>query len=182
VRWFLGGGLALVGVGLLLMRGLQPGDDWTALLAGMIVCGVGIGATNPALATAAIGVVPPQRAGMASGINSTFRQVGIATGIAAWGAIFQHVVASRFTEIAGGAPIPYDIADFISFGGAARSGNEALARLGEDAFVHGLNEILLLAAIVAFAGAALSAVLVRPADFVTSREPAGSAQPAPAEA
>src|SRR5919197_409641 len=34
VRWFLGGGLALVGVGLLLMRGLAPGDDWTALLAG----------------------------------------------------------------------------------------------------------------------------------------------------
>jgi predicted MFS family arabinose efflux permease len=182
VRWFLTGGLVLVGTGLLLMRGLAVGDDWTALLAGFLVAGGGIGMTNPALATAAIGVVEPRRSGMASGINSTFRQVGIATGIAAWGAIFQHVVASRFTEIAGGAPIPDDIADFISFGGAARSGNEALARLGEDAFVHGLNEILLLAAIVAFAGAALSAVLVRPADFVTSREPAGSAQPAPAEA
>ena len=47
---------------------------------------------NPALATAAIGVVEPRRSGMASGINSTFRQVGVATGIAAWGAIFQHVV------------------------------------------------------------------------------------------
>jgi EmrB/QacA subfamily drug resistance transporter len=182
VRWFLTGGLILVGVGLLLMRGLAPGDDWTALLAGFLIAGGGIGMTNPALATAAIGVVEPRRSGMASGINSTFRQVGIATGIAAWGAIFQHAVTSRFTEIAGGARIRGDIADFISFGGAARSGNQALARLGEDAFVHGLNEILLLAAIVAFAGAALSAVLVRPADFVTSREPAGRAQPAPAEA
>ena len=166
VRWFLTGGLVLVGAGLLLMRGLAVGDDWTALLAGFLVAGGGIGMTNPALATAAIGVVEPRHSGMASGINSTFRQVGIATGIAAWGAIFQHVVTGRFTEIAAGARIPGDIADFISFGGAARSGNEALARLGEDAFVHGLNEILLLAAIVAFAGAALSAVLVRPADFV----------------
>ena len=98
VRWFLGGGLALVGIGLLLMRGLEPGDDWTALLAGFLVAGAGIGIVNPALATAAVGVVEPQRAGMASGINSTFRQVGIATGIAALGAIFQHVVASSFKD------------------------------------------------------------------------------------
>ena len=82
IRWFMGGGLALRGAGLLLMRGLEPGDDWTALLAGFLVAGGGIGLVNPALATAAVGVVEPQRAGMASGINSTFRQVGIATGIA----------------------------------------------------------------------------------------------------
>jgi EmrB/QacA subfamily drug resistance transporter len=181
VRWFLTGGLILVGAGLLLMRDIAPGDDWTALLAGFLVAGGGIGMTNPALATAAIGVVEPRRSGMASGINSTFRQVGIATGIAAWGAIFQHAVAARFTEIAGGTRGAggADIADFIAFGGAARSGNQALARLGEDAFVHGLDEILLLAAIVAFAGAAVSVVLVRPADFVTAREPAGGPQPAP---
>ena len=97
-RWFLAGGLALVGIGLLLMSGVDPGDDWTALLAGFLVAGGGIGLTNPALATAAIGVVEPRRSGMASGINSTFRQVGIATGIAAWGAIFQHVVADEFNR------------------------------------------------------------------------------------
>src|SRR5215217_4962636 len=102
VRWFMGAGLAFVGLGLLLMRGLQPGDDWTALLAGFMVAGGGIGLVNPALATAAVGVVEPQRAGMASGINSTFRQVGIATGIAGLGAIFQHLIASSFEAGAGG--------------------------------------------------------------------------------
>ena len=35
VRWFIAGGLALVGVGLLLMRRIEPGDDWTAMLAGL---------------------------------------------------------------------------------------------------------------------------------------------------
>ena len=98
VRWFIAGGLALVGAGLWLMDGLEPGDDWTALLAGFLVAGGGIGVVNPALATAAIGVVEPRQAGMASGINSTFRQVGIATGIAAWGAIFQHTVRDEFVE------------------------------------------------------------------------------------
>ena len=63
VRWFLAGGLALVAVGLLLMRGLAPGDDWTALLAGFCIAGGGIGLANPALATAAIGVVEPRRSG-----------------------------------------------------------------------------------------------------------------------
>ena len=49
---------------------------------------------NPPLASTAIGVVPVERSGMASGINSTFRQVGIATGIAGLGAVFQHSVTT----------------------------------------------------------------------------------------
>ena len=69
---------------------VSAGDKWTVLLPGFLVAGLGIGLVNPALATAAIGVVESARAGMASGINSTFRQVGIATGIAVWGAIFEH--------------------------------------------------------------------------------------------
>ena len=173
---FLAAGLTLVGVGLLLMRGLEPGDDWTALLAGFLVAGGGIGMTNPALATAAIGVVEPRRAGMASGINSTFRQVGIATGIAAWGAVFQHDVARTFTAAAGRrARRPgSDVADFVAFGGATRSGDPALARIAEQAFDSGLNEILLLAAIVALAGAVLAAVLVRPTDFVSTEAAPGA--------
>ena len=54
---------------------------------GFIVAGVGAGLINVPLASTAVGVVAPARAGMASGINSTFRQVGIATGVAALGTI-----------------------------------------------------------------------------------------------
>jgi len=39
---------------------------------------------NPRLASTAVGVVTPERSGMASGVNTTFRQIGIATGIAAY--------------------------------------------------------------------------------------------------
>jgi EmrB/QacA subfamily drug resistance transporter len=186
VRWFLSGGLLLVGIGLLLMRGLQPGDDWTALLAGFLVAGAGIGLVNPALATAAIGVVEPRRSGMASGINSTFRQVGIATGIAAWGALFQHKVESTFVQQAAqqglkppGGVTGSGLADFISFGGAQATGDRSLIHVAEVAFDAGLNHILIIAAVLAFAGAVLSAVLVRPADFVAARAPARpSGQPA----
>jgi EmrB/QacA subfamily drug resistance transporter len=181
VRWFLGGGLLLCGIGELLMGGLQAGDGWTALLGGFLVCGVGIGMTNPALATAAIGVVPPQRAGMASGINSTFRQVGIATGIAAYGAIFTHLVASKFLDAVPQASrfgSGQQLSDFVSFGGAAHTGNAAVARAGEAAFTGALNDLLTVAAIVAFVGAVLATVLTRPRDFVAHGAPA--AEPATA--
>ena len=174
VRWFIAGGLALVGLGLLLMSGVQPGDDWTALLAGFIVSGGGIGLVNPALATAAVGVVEPQRSGMASGINSTFRQVGIATGTAALGAIFAHLVNGReeaFVHAASAAgPTPYALegqfADFIAFGGFRRlPGGEQVVLAGRDAFLHGLHAILVYASVVAFAGAVLCALLIRREHF-----------------
>jgi EmrB/QacA subfamily drug resistance transporter len=171
IRWFLGAGLFCVGLGLFLMSGLEPGDDWTALLAGFLVAGGGIGLVNPPLATAAVGVVEPQRAGMASGINSTFRQVGIATGIAGLGAIFQHLVASDFLARVPASRLPQGvradaIADFISFGAAQRVGNGALSRAAEHAFLHGLNHILVYAAILAFVGAVLATLLTRPQDFI----------------
>src|SRR5919204_486813 len=53
VRALMGAGLTLVGVGLLLMRGLDPSSGWTAVLPGFILAGAGIGMTNPPLASTA---------------------------------------------------------------------------------------------------------------------------------
>ncbi len=96
-RFLIGPGFVLIAIGLLLMHGLTPGSDWTALLPGMIVAGVGAGLVNVPLASTAVAVVEPERAGMASGVNATFRQVGIATGIAALGAIFSHSIGAHPT-------------------------------------------------------------------------------------
>jgi EmrB/QacA subfamily drug resistance transporter len=84
IRLFLGGGLVIVGVSLLLMRGLAATSDWTVLLPGFCLAGVGIGLVNPPLASTAVGVVEPRMSGMGSGISNTFRQVGIATGTPVW--------------------------------------------------------------------------------------------------
>src|SRR6187397_924323 len=81
IRVLLGVGLTFVGVGLLLVHGVDVDSTWTALLAGFLLTGVGIGITNPGIGQAAIGVVPVERSGMGSGINTTFRQVGISTGV-----------------------------------------------------------------------------------------------------
>jgi len=89
IRILLGTGMGLVTIALYLMYGVQVSSGWTTLLAGFLIGGIGIGMVNPPLATTAVSVVPVQRAGMAAGVNNTFRQVGIATGIAGLGAIFE---------------------------------------------------------------------------------------------
>lgn len=79
VTWLIGPGFLVLGVGLLLLRTITATSDWTALIPGLLVSGLAIGMINPPLTSTAVGVVPVERSGMASGVNSTFRQVGIAT-------------------------------------------------------------------------------------------------------
>jgi EmrB/QacA subfamily drug resistance transporter len=176
VRLLLSLGLLLVGTGLLLMRGLTGSSEWTALLPGFVVAGAGVGLINPALASTAIGVVPPQRSGMASGINSTFRQVGIATGIAVLGAVFESAISSRLAPALAGSPEAGHVnalAHAVAGGGApgviagVPAGQRAHATVAiHDAFAGAMNEILLVAAILALAGAVLALVLIRTRDFV----------------
>jgi len=186
VRWFLGGGLALTGVALLLMHGLTLSSTASALVPGFVIGGIGVGMVNAPLAATAVSVVAPQRAGMASGINNTFRQVGIATGIAALGAIFQSRIASQIT--ASGDPMRFwvparSLHPFVQavaagdinravFTAMRSSGTPEIARrfqtVATASFIHGLNSILLVASFVLFAGAILAFFLVREKDFVAS--------------
>jgi hypothetical protein len=181
----MGAGLALVGVGLLSMHGLSADSDISSLLPGFLVAGVGIGLTNPSIGQAAIAVVPPAKAGMGSGINTTFRQVGIATGVAALGAVFQSQVDSKLSSLLSGAPP--GLAEAISSGGsravagAAPPGQRAeVVHAANVAFVSGFNEILLIGAILSFVGAALGFALVRASDFVQAQPEPEAAEPVPA--
>jgi len=177
IRVLLGVGLATVGVGLLLMHGVSPDSGWTALLGGFLVAGVGIGLTNPGIGQAAIAVVPVEKSGMGSGINTTFRQVGIATGVAGLGAVFQSNVNSKISELLPRAP--GGLGEIIASGGSRAAGAVAPTRIKPEvvvhasdvAFVSAFNEIILIAAILSFVGAALGFVLVRSRDFVQQAGP-----------
>ena len=167
-RVFFGLGLGFVGLGLLLMRGLHADSEWTALLAGFLFAGAGIGMTNPAIASTAVGVVTAAKSGMASGINTTFRQVGIATGIAGFGAVFQHGIETRLPDSA-----PPEAAEAIASSGtrAVGQGGPEAVEAAKLAFVGALNEILLIAGVIALVGAALGLLLTRESDMVTQGPP-----------
>src|SRR5689334_3088112 len=185
-RILMSAGLGLVAVALLLMHGVKVDSSWTTLLAGFVLAGIGVGTLNPIMAQTAIGVVPPARSGMASGINNTFRQVGVATGIAGLGAIFQHQVQSKATELLAGTPAGQyaathgNVVQQLSSGGAGTASappgvRQQLVAAGSQAFVSGFNDILIVGAIVAAIGAVLTFVLVRRRDFVESAAPVAEA-------
>ncbi|HET7590361.1 MAG TPA: MFS transporter [Solirubrobacterales bacterium] len=179
IRILLGAGMTLVGIGLLLMHGLGPGSAWTALLAGFVIAGIGIGTTNPGIGQAAIAVVPVEKSGMGSGINTTFRQVGIATGVAGLGAVFQGQVDSKLSEEL--PHLPAGLGEAVASGGSRAISEMGLPNhiqhAADVAFVSGMNSILVIAAIVSFVGALCGFLLVRSEDFVQPTggpsEPAG---------
>jgi hypothetical protein len=135
---------------------------------------------------------------MASGANSTLRQVGIATGIAALGSIFSHQVTTAVRpELSG--KVPAQALDGLT---AALSGGQVSAaaagaqkaataaqgpkvgqqaydlvhQVGTSAVVDALNHITLIAAVLAFVSGILSLILIRQKDFVVrGGPPAGDA-------
>ena len=188
-RLLLGIGMLFVTGGLLLMATTHPNSTWTVLLPGFLVSGFGVGIVNPVLASGAVSVVQPQRSGMASGANNTFRQVGIATGIAVLGAVFQSQIVAHTTAALGksrptapqvlrhgGAQLQGAMAAggvrqaAASFPAGARN---ALLGAYHSGFSITLNHLMEIGAVVAFVGA-LSAV--RPRAPARLRDPDGGAE------
>ena len=86
----LGGGLTFVAAGLALMTLVRHDPEKpSALLPGMMLAGFGWGMVNVTATELALAAVEPARAGMATGTLNVLRQIGLAAGIAALGAIFQ---------------------------------------------------------------------------------------------
>jgi EmrB/QacA subfamily drug resistance transporter len=197
VRLLLGSGLLLIGIGLIAMTTVDASSHWTILIPGFVLAGAGVGLVNPPLASTAIGVVPHERSGMASGINSTFRQVGIATGIAGLGAIFQHDVTKGTTVAlrAGGHAQEIltaahgqlgtllesgDVSGIAhSLSAGARASLEHSYRVG---FTGAFTTIAAIAAAIALVGSVLAFTLVRSKDFVASGPPGQAAPTEPVAA
>ncbi|MBO0843358.1 MAG: MFS transporter [Nocardioides sp.] len=148
-RWLIAPGLVLVGAGLLLMGRVSASSDWTHLVPGLVLGGIGGGLVNPPLASTAVGVVHHHHAGMASGASSTLRQIGLAVGIAAYGSIFSAALRDH-----------------------ARAGLHA-------AYAAGLNELFVVSGLVAVVGGLLSLALIRQQDFVAPATPGPSPEPEP---
>ena len=86
-RAMISGGLALVAGGMLLMTIAGVSSSWVVLLPGLLVALIGTGLFNPSISAVALGSLPERQSGLAAGANDTFRQAGIAVGVAALGAM-----------------------------------------------------------------------------------------------
>ena len=192
-RYLMGTGLLLIAAGCLAMGFTQADSSWTVLLPGFVLAGLGIGTINPVLASSAISVVPPQRSGMASGANSTFRQVGISTGIAGLGSVFQSQLQEKTLAHLQATPVGREVVSHggarlqgAILGGAVRQVSSTLPTAARTAlldayhagFSSAFNTIVLIGAVIALIGSIGAFALVRQRDFVPSgappRPPAGA--------
>jgi predicted MFS family arabinose efflux permease len=90
LRGALVAGMLITAAGVLGLRaGISEDASWLALLPGLVVIGVGVGLANPLVTFAHLGVLPPAQGGLASALNNTARQIGLAIGIAVLGALLE---------------------------------------------------------------------------------------------
>jgi predicted MFS family arabinose efflux permease len=132
-RTTLAGGLLVCAAGLIAMRGVGAHGSWAHLIPGLLLWGVGSGLVNPTMTVAALAEVEPSRSGMASGVNNAARQLGIAAGIAALGALVQSQTTSSQRR-------------GMTFGAS---------------YTHAVDVMLLVAGGIAAAGAVLVVGLIR---------------------
>jgi EmrB/QacA subfamily drug resistance transporter len=165
------------------LSGVGVDTSYSALALPFLALGVGIALTMSPMSTAAMDAVPEEKAGVASGVLSSFRFVGGTFGVAVLGAIFQGGVTSKLDQQLGGFPasVRSEVSSEVIGQSTSPPSNLDPAQIREltaaahEAFVNGLASSFRIAAAVALAGGILALLLIR-----TRR--AGHAQPVPAVA
>jgi EmrB/QacA subfamily drug resistance transporter len=131
-RWLMGVGMVFLSVSLFLFSRLDIGSNFWDLLPGLIVGGFGMALVMTPTTAAAMGSVPVDKAGVGSAVLNSMRQVGGSLGIAVMGAIVASAIHSR-----PGTP------------------------QGDAEFVTGFQHALIVASLIALAGAFLAVATVR---------------------
>lgn len=166
----IGGGLALVAIGLALTARLTADCNWTVLIPGFVVAGLGMGVSSAVVSSVALNSVEANRAGMATGTVNTLRQVGVAVGVAALGAIFTNRTGSAATSDLAGQATPSQIgklADAIASGAGTKVTaavpqpmRAALAHVARGATATGLNSVLIVGALACAVATVITVVLI----------------------
>ena len=90
-KWLIFAGMLVTALGFILTRRVMvPDASWQSMVLPFAVAGFGIGMVMPAMTSAVMGSVPPEKAGQASGVLSSVRQIGSVLGIAVMGAVLQN--------------------------------------------------------------------------------------------
>ena len=164
MRVLLGVAMVAAAAGLASMAHLTATSTWLVLLPGFILAGIALGITSTGLASAALSAVEPAHAGMGAGLINTLRQVGTATGVAVFGALYaSRVTAATLHELAALPAAPgtvHRLAAAVASGAGTRvaaavpaGARAAVTHAAHAGTASGLNDVLLAAAAFAALGA-----------------------------
>jgi EmrB/QacA subfamily drug resistance transporter len=165
-------GLSLVAVALYMQSQITVDTTYADLLPAFSLMGLGIGLTMSPMSTAAMNAVDQTKAGLASGILSMSRMVGGTFGVAAVGALFQHLSDNRLEHRLGDLPLSsQQQAWFTDNLGSGDVGShlrqldpttaQEVSHVVKDAFVHSLSASLKLSTGVAVAGVLIALMMLR---------------------
>lgn len=171
------GGLLVCAAGLAWLSLCGPGSGLGRMAGPLMTIGTGIGLPWGLMDGLAISVVPPERAGMASGIFNTVRVAGEGIALALVGAVLTALVASQLAHLPGGAAAAAMAAQRMTTGDMA----QVLALLpgaarGEVLQAYGRAFAVLLGVLAGVTAATALAILA----FLRDQVPA-AADPAAAE-
>jgi len=177
-------GLVLEVIGLVFVAFVvDPNMSFVNLLAPYGLFGFGIGFTSSQLTNVILSDIPPEKSGVASGTNSTVRQVGAALGVAVIGSVFASLTVSRTIAAVKSAALPTSLRDAAVAGvhaqgasfpvprGTAGMDAAALSQALATGITEAVRPALLLAAGFVAAGAFLSLLLPRTPPITGDHEP-----------
>jgi MFS family permease len=154
----------------------------------MLVAGCGAGLLNGQTVKVISGAVPENRAGMASGLASTTRFIGILVSVAVLGAILSDVANRHFVTVATRLGLDQTAAEAAAkkvtsgdldgmLASAPESLRAALRTTGLTAYSSGFSEASILAAVIALLACALTFRYVRFEDTAPVRRAPGAPIP-----
>ena len=159
-------GLTLVAFALFLQTRITVDTGYGLLLPAFVLMGIGMALVMSPMSTAAMNSVAPEKAGVGSGILSMSRMVGATFGVAAIGALFQHLARNELADKLAGTGVSAGEREQLVHSLGAGSQGESLppqvVTASHDAFIHAFANGMWLSAGVAALGAVLAFWLIQP--------------------
>jgi EmrB/QacA subfamily drug resistance transporter len=159
-------GLSLTTFALFLQTRITVDTGYGLLLPAFVVMGIGMALVMSPMSTAAMNSVPPEKAGVGSGVLSMSRMVGGTFGVAAIGALFQHLASSRLADELAGSGVTAAqrdrIVENLGAGSDATNLPPQAVTAAHDAFIHALSNGMWLSAAVSATGVLLAFLLIAP--------------------
>ncbi len=148
-------GLLIISVGFMLLVLVISSEyaSWVILLLDCALAGIGLGLTNTPVTNTATTAVPPERSGMASGMDMSARMISLSINVALMGLILSSSVSGYVLEALPKAPSDAMlgiISDLISAGNLAITENHGVSvALAQEALAHGIGRVTLYGAMSA---------------------------------
>lgn len=155
LRAIMSAGLVLLaaGFGLGALTGVSSGYGYIA--AWLTVLGAGVGMAMVPAMDGVLATLPEERSGSGSATIQTMRQVGGTLGVATLGSVLSAVYIAGLPSDA-----PRAARDSVSAAVAVASGDTALLRGAQEAFVSGMDQVLLLCGAASLLAATLMVIFL----------------------